>query len=96
MNELLEKAKKMTGKNPVTGEENFGICYKGKDAADTLMNLAEANGGTWGTGFEWEGMKINFNSEEMKSGLNWLKEAVKYAPRGSTFKSRWRIILKRK
>lgn len=83
MEELLEKGEKMTGINPVTGEQNYGLFYRGKDAADTLMNLAEANGGTWGSGFEWDGMKINFNSEEMKTGLNWLKEAVKYAPEGA-------------
>lgn len=94
MKEILEKAKKMTGKNPVTGEENFGIFYKGKDAADTLMNLAEANGGTWGSGFEWDGMKINFNSEEMKSGLNWLKEAVKYAPEGALSNQGGELFLK--
>ncbi|WP_273327410.1 extracellular solute-binding protein [Vallitalea guaymasensis] len=82
IDEILEKAKKMTGKNPVTGEQNFGIIFRGKYASDVAMNISESLGGTWGSGFLWKDMKINFNSKEMIQALNYTKEALNYAPRG--------------
>lgn len=80
--EVMEKASKMTGKNPKTGEQNYGLTFKGGDAADTVMNFNESLGGQWGSGFLWKDMKLEFNSETMVQSLDWLKEAVKYAPEG--------------
>ncbi len=80
--EILEKAKSMTGKNPVTGKVNYGIYFKGGDAADTVMNLNEAFGGTWGTGNKFTELKFNFDSPEMIKAIDFLKELVKYAPQG--------------
>lgn len=81
--EILEAAKKMTGKNPVTGKENYGIYYKGGDVADSIMNLCEAFGGTWGSGNKWKELKYNFNSDEMVKALKFMIELNKYAPPGS-------------
>lgn len=80
--ELLEKGKKMTGENPVTGEQNFGIIFSGKYASDVTMNISESLGGTWGSGFLWKDMKVNFNSQEMIQALKYTQQALKYAPRG--------------
>ncbi|MEK5239875.1 extracellular solute-binding protein [Paenibacillus sp. FSL L8-0470] len=80
--EVMEKASKMTGKNPKTGEQNYGLTFKGADAADTVMNINESLGGQWGTGFLWKDMKLNFESETMVKSIDWLKEAIKYAPEG--------------
>ncbi len=80
--EIMEKAKKMTGKNPVTGEMNYGIKFRAADAADTSINIAEAFGSTWGSGFNWTDMKTNFDSQEMIDAVTYLTELSKYAPEG--------------
>lgn len=82
IDEILEKASKMTGKNPKTGEPNYGLTFNGKDAADTVMNINEALGGQWGTGFLWKDMKVEFASATMIEAAEWLKEASQYAPEG--------------
>lgn len=81
--EVLEKASKMTGKNPKTGEQNYGLTFKGGDAADTVMNINESLGGQWGTGFLWKDMKLEFDSETMVQATDLLKEALEYAPEGT-------------
>lgn len=80
--EIVEKAAAMTGKNPKTGEMNYGLTYKGGDAADSVMNINESLGGKWGEGFLWKDMKLEFDSETMIQSVEWLKEATKYAPEG--------------
>ncbi len=80
--ELIEAAKKMTGTNPKTGKENFGIYHKGRDAGDTVMNLSEFYGGTWGTGARSSELKVNFDTPEMLKAFETLIEINKYAPSG--------------
>ncbi|WP_163539483.1 extracellular solute-binding protein [Gracilibacillus sp. YIM 98692] len=83
MEEVAEKAKQMTGKNPVTGEQNYGIWFRGDwSSAFTLINLAEGQNGRWGTGFAWDEIEFEFDSPEMVSGLEWLLEMQEYAPEG--------------
>jgi len=83
MEEISEKAAKMTGKNPVTGEQNYGIWFRGDwSSAFTLLNAAEGLGGKWGSGFAWDEVKFEFNSPEMLKGLEWLLEMQKLAPEG--------------
>jgi len=83
MEEVAEKAKQMTGTNPVTGEQNYGIWFRGDwSSAFTLINLAEGQGGQWGTGFAWDEIEFSFDSPEMLSGLEWLLEMQEYAPKG--------------
>ncbi|MGP4039276.1 extracellular solute-binding protein [Gracilibacillus sp. D59] len=83
MEEVAEKAKQMTGKNPVTGEQNYGIWFRGDwSSAFTLINLAEGQNGSWGTGFAWDEIEFNFDSPEMKKGLEWLLDMQGFAPDG--------------
>jgi ABC-type glycerol-3-phosphate transport system substrate-binding protein len=83
MEEVMEKAKQMTGTNPVTGEQNYGIWFRGDwSSAFTLVNLAEGQNGSWGEGFAWDEVKFNFDSPEMLKGLEWLLEMKEYAPSG--------------
>ncbi|TDQ42894.1 ABC transporter substrate-binding protein [Aureibacillus halotolerans] len=83
MEEVAEKAKQMTGENPETGEQNYGIFFRGDwSSAFTLINLAEGQNGQWGTGFAWDEVEFAFDSEEMNNGLNWLLEMSEYAPEG--------------
>ena len=80
--EVLEAAKKMTGKNPVSGKDNYGVFHKGTDAADAAMNLNEYYGGTWGEGIRAKDMKVNFDTPEMKKAFEFIKELNQYAPAG--------------
>ncbi|MFD2654922.1 extracellular solute-binding protein [Gracilibacillus thailandensis] len=83
MEEVAEKAKQMTGTNPETGEQNYGIWFRGDwSSAFTLINLAEGQNGSWGSGFAWDEIEFNFDSPEMESGLEWLLEMQEYAPEG--------------
>ncbi|WP_181397632.1 extracellular solute-binding protein [Gracilibacillus dipsosauri] len=83
MEEIARKAKQMTGTNPVTGEENYGIWFRGDwSSAFTLVNLAEGQNGRWGTGFAWDEIQFEYNSPEMVNGLEWLLEMQEYAPDG--------------
>lgn len=80
LEEIMDKASKMTGTNPVTGEQNYGITFNGKDAADTVMNINEYLGGKWGTGYKMSELKPEFNSETMIQAAEKLLEVAKYAP----------------
>ncbi|RKL65563.1 sugar ABC transporter substrate-binding protein [Salipaludibacillus neizhouensis] len=83
MEEVREKAAKMTGINPVTGEQNYGTWFRGDwSSAFTLLNAAEGLGGKWGSGFAWEDVSFEFNSPEMLESLNWMLEMQKLAPEG--------------
>ena len=80
--EILEKAAMMTGTNPVTGEQNYGIFHKGTDAGDTVMNINEYYGGTWGTGDRASEMTVNFDTDTMVKAMETLVEINRYAPDG--------------
>lgn len=83
MDEILEKAEKMTGTNPETGEENYGVWFRGDfDSAFTLVNATEGLDGQWGTGYDWDEVEFDFNSSEMKESMESLKELSEYAPDG--------------
>lgn len=78
--EIKAAASQMTGTNPRTGEQNYGIVWRGADAADTVMNLNESLGGTWGTGNEFASLTYNFNSDTMVQAVDMLKDLLPYAP----------------
>jgi len=82
--ELYEKGKAMTGINPVTGEQNYGLIFKGsKYTSLTALGVAEHLGGTWGTGFRYSEMTVNFNSPEMVAGVEWMKSIIPFCPPGT-------------
>lgn len=83
LDEIQQKAAKMTGINPKTGEQNYGLrFFGGSYLADTAMNISEGLGNTWGEGFSWADMSVNFNTEEMVNAVSWMKENLKYCPPG--------------
>lgn len=82
IDEIVEKAQRMTGKNPVTGEDNYGVFWRGTDASDTVVNIAEALGGTWGSGNRFSELHYNFNSEAFVQAAEILKALIPYAPQG--------------
>lgn len=81
--ELEEKAPKLTGINPVTGEQNYGYYYQGKYTVWQFLTIGHAFGGTWG-GVNAEGKTtIKWNNPEYVKGLEWLLKMAQYAPPGS-------------
>lgn len=81
--EILEKAKKMTGKNPVTGEDNYGLYWRANTLnGSTFVALTHAFGATGGTGSfsQPADIKWQLNSPEMVKVLEWLKEAAAIPP----------------
>src|SRR5579859_1099904 len=83
LDEIATKAAKMTGKNPVTGEQNYGYWFQGKYINWQFQAIAHAEGATWGqvnTDGTWT---INWNTPEYLKGLQWLVGMVKYAPPGA-------------
>lgn len=80
--EILEKASRMTGINPVTGEMNYGVMWRGTDAGDLLVNICEGLGGSWGENFRFDELVYHFNSSEMVQAAEYMKELLAYAPEG--------------
>ncbi len=84
LDELMTKGKAMTGKNPKTGEMNYGLRFTGGGyAADSAMNISEGLGNIWGTGFKWTEMTVNFDVPEMIEAVQWMKDIQAYCPPGN-------------
>jgi ABC-type glycerol-3-phosphate transport system substrate-binding protein len=81
--EIEEKAPKLTGKNPVTGEQTYGYWYQGKYAVWQFMAIAHALGATWG-GVDANGvMTVNWDTPEYLQALKWFVKMAQYAPKGA-------------
>ncbi|MEF3303773.1 extracellular solute-binding protein [Paenibacillus sp. GYB003] len=83
--EVLDKAKKMTGKNPKTGEQNYGLYWSGNSLnGSTFVALTLAFGakGAEGSLKDIKGIKWKLNTPEMVKVMEWLKEAAKLPPAG--------------
>lgn len=84
--EILEKAKKMTGKNPKTGEQNYGLFFDGNNLANSLFTVLQyyynAPGYEGVLTDDFKNIKWNLNSPEMKKIFEWYVEASKYCNPG--------------
>lgn len=83
LDEIEEKAAKMTGKNPKTGEQNYGYWYQGKYTNWQYQVIAHAFGANWGqvnTDGTWT---IKWNTPEYLKGMEWLVKMAKYSPPGA-------------
>lgn len=82
--EILEKAKKMTGKNPKTGKQNYGLWFSGNSLnQSTFVSLSYAYdvNGVEGSLDDLKHLKWNLDTPEMKKVLEWFKEAAPLAPK---------------
>ncbi|TVX98588.1 hypothetical protein [Paenibacillus cremeus] len=86
LDEIYEKAKKMTGKNPRTGKQTYGLYIPtgGKDATWTLATIVNALGGDSGTygANEWDN-RVKVDSPEWIQGLEWLNKVKPFTPPGA-------------
>jgi multiple sugar transport system substrate-binding protein len=83
--EILNAALKMTGKNPKTGEQNYGIYWSGNSInGSTFVALTLAFGakGAEGTLNDMKNIKWELNTPEMVKVMDWLKKASPLAPPG--------------
>ena len=83
LDEIEQKAKAMTGKNPVTGEQNYGYWYQGKYINWQFQAIAHAMGATWGKVNDDGTWTINWDTPEYLKALQWLVMMSKYAPPGA-------------
>ncbi len=83
LDEIAEKAKKMTGKDPVTGEQTYGYWYQGKYINWQFQSIAHAFGATWGKVNDDGTWTINWDTPEYLKALQWLVDMSKYAPPGA-------------
>ncbi len=83
LDEIAEKAKALTGTDPVTGEQTYGYWYQGKYAVWQFLTIAHALGANWGSVGEDGKMTINWDTPEYLKALEWFVDMSKYAPAGA-------------
>lgn len=84
--EILEKSKKMTGKNPKTGKMNYGIWFNTAMPVDIFTFVAwsyafKVDGGK-GSPDDPKNIKWDLNNENMIKLFESFGELVKYTPKG--------------
>lgn len=81
--EILEKAGKMTGTNPVTGKQNYGIYIAANNLnMSWLIPLNEYFGGIECEG-SWDdpgNLQWSMDTDEYAKAVQWLVDAVKFCP----------------
>jgi multiple sugar transport system substrate-binding protein len=83
LEEIETKAAAMTGKNPKTGEDNYGYWYQGKYAVWQFMAIAHALGADWGSQDEKGILTVNWDTPEFLAALEWMVKMSKFAPAGA-------------
>ena len=85
--EVLEKAAQMTGTNPVTGKQNYGLYYAANNLnMDYLIPLNEYYGGkecegAWDDPGSWT---WHMDTDEYAKAVQWLVDAAKFVPAAAT------------
>ena len=84
--EIYDKAKRMTGKNPVTGQQNYGLFFPtgGKPATWNMAVLVGYYGGDIGDNMpnEWD-TKVTVNTPPWIKALTWVKSIQPFTPPGA-------------
>ncbi|GAA3598262.1 extracellular solute-binding protein [Kribbella ginsengisoli] len=83
LDEIEQKAARLTGKNPVTGEQNYGYWYQGKYAVWQFLAIAHTLGASWGGVTDSGALEVNWNTPEYLKALEWFAKMSKYAPKGA-------------
>lgn len=83
VDEIAQKAAKMTGVNPVTGEQNYGYWYQGEYLNWQFQTLAHAMGATWGQVNGDGSWTIHWDTPEYLAAVNKLLELAQYTPDGA-------------
>ncbi|MBL8026041.1 MAG: extracellular solute-binding protein, partial [Fibrobacteres bacterium] len=78
--DVLLRASKVTGKNPRTGKQNYGLYFQGRYKIFIVPNLMDAFGGGWGKQNTDGSFSFDFNRPENLEAILWLLQASKYCP----------------
>lgn len=81
--EVLEKAEKMTGTNPKTGVQNYGLWFEGNNLANSLYTTLgiyyDAPGFTGNRADGFKTFKMEFNTPNAVKIFEYIEKAVKFA-----------------
>ncbi len=83
LQEIEEKAAKLTGKDPVTGQQTYGYWYQGKYAVWQFMAIAHALGASWGGVKDNGTLTVNWDTPQYLAAMEWFIKMSKYAPKGA-------------
>jgi multiple sugar transport system substrate-binding protein len=83
LQEIQTKAAKLTGKDPVTGQQTYGYWYQGKYAVWQFMAIGDAMGANWGHVNANGTLTINWNTPQYLKAMTWFVMMSKYAPKGA-------------
>ena len=78
--EILDKAARLTGKDPVTGKQVYGIFFQGRMKLFLFLNALTAFNGKWGE-FGPNGLPyFTLLTPENQEAVEWLLQLSRYAP----------------
>jgi ABC-type glycerol-3-phosphate transport system substrate-binding protein len=83
LEEIAEKAPKLTGTDPVTHKKTYGYWYQGKYLAWQFLAIGHAMGADWGQVNDDGTLTIQWDTPEYVQALQWLVDMAKYAPKGA-------------
>lgn len=81
--QLLEAARQMTGTNPVTGEQNYGVWIAGNSLNMSFLEAAADHFGDLGVSGNFDdpaNLTWSLNSPGFVSALQWAVDIARYAP----------------
>lgn len=81
--EIEQKAAKLTGKDPKTGQQTYGYWFQGKYLNWQFQTIAHAFGANWGKVNPDGTWTINWDTPEYLKAAQWLQKMSKYAPPGA-------------
>jgi ABC-type glycerol-3-phosphate transport system substrate-binding protein len=81
--EIQQKAAKLTGTDPKTGQQTYGYWFQGKYAVWQFMAIGDAMGANWGQTNRNGTLTIHFNTPQYVKALKWFVMMSKYAPKGA-------------
>ncbi|TBL73941.1 ABC transporter substrate-binding protein [Paenibacillus thalictri] len=83
--EILEKAKKLTGKNPKTGKQTYGLYYDPRSSSHMMLDYFSDGNGVQIGQTDWANFgnsKLNFNTPAIKKSIQTMIDMVPYLPPG--------------
>jgi multiple sugar transport system substrate-binding protein len=81
--EIETKAPKLTGTNPVTGQQNYGFWYQGKYTVLQFLTVGHAFGGHSAVVGADGKVTVTWNTPEYLAALKWFLKMAQYAPPGA-------------
>lgn len=81
MEEIMEKAEKLTGKNPKTGKQTYGLFFDPRKHSHTLLYYF-GKGISLGEIDVNDPSKLTYNTPEVRQGIEGMIKAAAYAPPG--------------